>query len=175
LEIDSAFQEVYMPQQKPVIGVIGGSETSRENYALAYEVGGYIANRGAVLVCGGLGGIMEAACKGAREKGGIALGILPGDKKSDANQFVTIAIPTAMGISRNALVVHAADVLIAFPGSFGTLSEIAIALASGKTVVYLPGAWDLKRIGPVESAKFKEAFDARQAIGYALDSLRPSE
>jgi len=164
-----------LPQQKPVIGVIGASETSKENYAIAYEVGEHIANRGAVLVCGGLGGIMEAASKGARDKGGIVIGVLPGDKKSDANPFVQIAIPTSMGISRNALVVHTADVLIAFPGSFGTLSEIAIALASNKTVIYLPGAWDLKRIGPVESSKFKEAFNARQAIGYALDALRPAD
>ena len=117
---------------------------------------------------------MEAAAKGAHEKGGIVLGFLPGDSKSDANPYIHIAVPTSLGIARNVLVVHTADVLIAFPGSFGTLSEIAIALASEKTVVYLPGAWDLKRIGPVECSKFKEAFDARQAIGYALDALRPS-
>lgn len=162
-----------MAQQKPVIGVIGAAETTKDQYQLAYELGGHIANRGAVLVCGGLGGIMEAVSKGASEKGGAVIGILPGDRKSDANPYVNIAIPSAMGISRNVLVVHTADVLIAFPGSYGTLSEIALALASGKTVVYLPGVWDLKKIGTVDSARFKEAFDARQAIGLALDALRP--
>lgn len=161
-----------MAQQKPVIAVIGASETTKEQYQLAYELGGHIANRGAVLVCGGLGGIMEAASKGAAEKGGTVIGILPGDKKTDANPYVTIVIPSAMGISRNVLVVHTADVIIAFPGHYGTLSEISIALACGKTVIYLPGVWDLKRIETVDSAKFKEAFDVRQAIGFALDALR---
>ncbi len=161
-----------MHHRKPVIGVIGAAETNEEQYQLAFELGGHIANRGAILVCGGLGGIMEACSKGAAESGGTVIGILPGDTKSDANPYVTIAIPTALGISRNVLVVHTADVIIAFPGSYGTLSEIALALASGKTVVYLPGVWDLKRIGKIDSAHFKEAFDTRQAIGLALDALR---
>lgn len=161
-----------LQKRKPVIGVIGASETTEEQYQLAYELGGHIANRGAILVCGGLGGIMEACSKGAAENGGLVIGILPGDSKADANPYVSIAIPTAAGISRNVLVVHTADVLIAFPGSYGTLSEIALALASRKTVVYLPGAWDLKKIGKVDSALFKEAFDTRQAIGFALDTLR---
>ena len=109
-----------MQKRKPVIGVIGASETTEEQYQLAYELGGHIANRGAILVCGGLGGIMEACSKGAAENGGLVIGILPGDSKADANPYVSIAIPTAAGISRNVLVVHTADVLIAFPGSYGT-------------------------------------------------------
>lgn len=161
-----------MQSRKPVIGVIGASETTEKQYQLAYELGGHIANCGAILACGGLGGIMEACSKGAAENGGLVIGIIPGDNKADANPYVSIVVPTAMGISRNVLVVHTADVLIAFPGSYGTLSEIALALASGKTVIYLPGAWDLKKIAKVDSALFKEAFDPRQAIGFALDSLR---
>jgi uncharacterized protein (TIGR00725 family) len=85
---------------------------------------------------------------------------------------VHIAIPTGLGIARNILVVRASDALIAFPGSYGTLSEIALALNLGKTVVYMPGTWDLKKIAPVDSALFKEAFDASQAIGLALNSLK---
>jgi len=160
-----------MSAQKPVIGVIGGGEASEENLSIAQELGQHIAVRGAVLACGGLGGIMEAASRGASENGGTVLGFLPSDNKGDANPYVTIAVPTGLGIARNVLVVQASDVLIAFPGSYGTLSEIALALASGKTVICLPGSWDLKRIGTVDLAKFKEAFDARQAIGLALDAI----
>lgn len=161
-----------MPSQKAVIGVIGAAETSKENYQLAYEVGTHIAARGAVLVCGGLGGIMEAASKGASENGGTVIGVLPGTDKTEANAYVNITIPSGLGISRNVLVVHCADVIIAFPGDFGTLSEIAVALATGKTVIHFPGTWDLKRVGAVDAAQFKEAVDPRQAIGLALDALR---
>ncbi len=160
-----------MPSQKATIGVIGANQTNQENYQIAYEVGSHIAARGATLVCGGLGGIMEAASKGASESGGQVIGILPGTDKKDANPYITIAIPSGLGISRNVLVIHASDVIIAFPGEFGTLSEIAVALSTGKTVIYFPGTWDLKRIGNVDVAKFKEAFDPRQAIGLALDAL----
>ncbi len=160
-----------MPQSF-CIGVIGAKEAGKTDYETAYELGGYIAERGAVLVCGGLGGIMEAACKGAYEKGGTVIGILPGPDKGDANRYVSIALPTGMGIARNTLVVNMSDVLIAFAGSYGTLSEIAFALASGKTVIYLPGAWNLKKIAPVDGNLFKEAFDARHAIGLALGALR---
>ncbi len=163
-----------MPHQSICIGVIGANDPDPENYRLAHEVGSHIADRGAVLVCGGLGGIMEAASKGAREHGGIVVGILPGPDKKEANPHVTLALPTGMGIGRNILVVHMADVLIAFPGSYGTLSEIAVALAENKTVIYLPGAWDLKRIAPVNSSLFKEAADARHAIGMALETVAQS-
>ena len=161
-----------MQSRKPVIAVIGaGQNPSEENYRLAYELGTHVAARGAVLVCGGLGGIMEAASKGAAENGGTVIGILPGNEKGDANPYVHIVIPTGMAIARNTLLVHTADVIIAFPGAYGTLSEMAIALATDKTVIYFPGSWDLKRIGQVEGSRFKEAFDARQAIGLALDAL----
>lgn len=159
-----------MPQSI-CIGVIGAKETDQATYDIAYELGGLIAARGATLVCGGLGGVMEAACKGARENGGTTIGIIPGLDKKDANPYVSIALPSGMGIARNTLVVNMSDALIAFPGSYGTLSEIAFALAAGKTVVYLPGAWDLKKIAPVDGNLFKEAFDARHAIGVALGAL----
>ena len=160
-----------MSQQRICIGVIGGNSADKANCDLAQELGTHIAARGATLVCGGLGGIMEAVSKGVQESGGTVIGILPGTDKTDANPYVTIALPTGMGIARNTLVVQAADVLIAFPGSYGTLSEIAFALAAGKTVVYLPGSWNLKKIAPVDAARFKEAFDARHAIGMALAAV----
>jgi hypothetical protein len=157
-----------MSQLPLCIGVIGGNEADKSNYDIACELGGHIADRGAVLLCGGRGGIMEAASKGAGEHGGTVVGILPGNDKKEANSYITIALTTGMGIARNTLIVQMADVLIAFPGGFGTLSEIAFALALGKTVIYLPGVWDLKKLAPVNSARFKEAFDARHAIGLAL-------
>lgn len=156
---------------KPVIGVIGASQCSENDFKIAYETGAHIAKSGAALVCGGLGGIMEAASKGCFENNGTVIGILPEFKKTDANPYVQIAIPTGLGIARNVLVVHSSDAIIAFPGKYGTLSEIAIALAMEKTVVFLPGTWNLKKIGSVESTFFKEAFDARGAVGLALGSL----
>jgi hypothetical protein len=158
--------------RKASIGVIGGAEASQESLDLACEVGRLIAKNGAVLVCGGLGGIMEAASRGAHEAGGMVVGILPGDDAAAANVHVDVAIPTGMGIGRNTLVVRASDALIAFPGSYGTLSEIALALSLDKTVVYLPGAWDLRKVGPVPVAQFKQAMNASQAIGLALDAAR---
>jgi uncharacterized protein (TIGR00725 family) len=160
---------------RPVIGVIGsGRALSPEQFQLAREVGKLIAQRGAALVCGGLGGVMEAAAMGARENDGFVLGVLPGPDKADANPYVDLAVPTGLGSARNTLVVRTADVLIAFPGAFGTLSEIALALDSGKSVVFLPGAWDLRKAGTVEDApgaRFLEAFDAKQAVGLALGEI----
>ncbi len=153
------------------IGVIGGNQIAEEDSLLAFDVGKHIAQNQALLVCGGLGGTMEAVSKGAAEHGGQVIGVLPGDDNKDANQFVSIALPTGMGINRNTLVVRFSDVLIAFPGSFGTLSEIAFALALNKTVIRMPGSWDLAKIGKVNSALLKEAFEAHQAVGLALAAI----
>jgi uncharacterized protein (TIGR00725 family) len=95
-----------------------------------------------VVVCGGLGGVMEAACRGAKEGGGLTVGILPGTERAAANRFVDVAIPTGLGEARNALVVRAADALVAIGGGYGTLSEIALALKAGKRVVGLD-SWDI--------------------------------
>lgn len=121
----------------PVIGVIG-SGTSRQHLTeLAEEVGREIARKGAVLVCGGLGGVMTDAARGAKEIGGVTIGILPGAKTSEANEFIDFPIATDMGQARNSIIVHTADVLIAIGGGYGTLSEIALALKIGKAVVGL--------------------------------------
>jgi uncharacterized protein (TIGR00725 family) len=124
-------------------------------------VGRLVAERGAVLVCGGLGGTMEAACRGAKQAGGTTVGILPGSDRSAANDFVDVAVPTGLGEARNALVVHTADVLIAVGGGYGTLSEIALALRAGKTVVGL-GTWQIEGVVSVDGpeAAVAAAFDA---------------
>ncbi|NLV24475.1 MAG: TIGR00725 family protein [Deltaproteobacteria bacterium] len=123
-----------------MIGVIGASHPSPAGYRLAVEVGRLIASHGAVLVCGGLGGVMEGACRGCREAGGETVGILPGDDARHANAYVSLAIVTNMGHARNVILAHTAAALIAVEGEYGTLSEMAVALKLGRTVISL-GAW----------------------------------
>jgi uncharacterized protein (TIGR00725 family) len=116
---------------------------------LADEVGRLLARRGAVVVCGGLGGVMEAACRGASREGGTTVGVLPGLDRGAANPFVSVAVATGLGEARNALVVRAADALIAVGGAYGTLSEIALALKAGKPVIGL-GTWEIDGVERVE-------------------------
>jgi uncharacterized protein (TIGR00725 family) len=138
-----------MPGARTYIAVCGPDPAPEEVAAQCQSVGRAIARAGAVLVCGGLGGAMEAAARGAAAEGGTVLGILPGSERGAANEFVTVAVPTGMGEMRNALIVRAADALIAVGGEFGTLSEIALALKAGTPVVGI-GTWELaKAAGPV--------------------------
>lgn len=130
-----------------IVGVIGESEFSdRAHEPLAEETGRLIAAAGYVLVCGGLTGVMEAACRGAQSAGGLTIGILPGLDRADANPYVSVAIPTGLGQIRNVVIVLTADVLIAIGGGFGTLSEIGHALRSGKPVIGLR-TWEATRGG----------------------------
>lgn len=128
------------------VAVVGGSECSPEEAALAEEVGRRLAEAGFGVVCGGTGGVMAAACAGARKAGGITLGLLPGADARPANPDVLVAVPTGMGEMRNALIVRTAVALVAVGGEYGTLSEIALALKAGKPVVGL-GTWRLWRSG----------------------------
>lgn len=122
--------------------MVGGSRCSPEIEAVAEEVGRAIARAGAVLICGGLGGVMEAACRGATEEGGKTIGILPGLERKEANPFVQYAVATGMGHARNAIVAQSAQAVIAVDGSYGTLSEIALALNKGIPVIGLK-TWQL--------------------------------
>jgi uncharacterized protein (TIGR00725 family) len=124
------------------IGVIGTGECSRATAAIAYAVGKLIAQNHATLVCGGLGGVMESAARGAKEAGGLTVGILPGFDAKDANPYIDVAIVSGMSHARNVLVVRSSSVLIAIAGGYGTLSEIAIALKLGKPVVGL-NTWNI--------------------------------
>lgn len=125
-----------------VIGVIGGSSCNEEVYRTAEEVGERIAERGGLVICGGGGGVMEAACRGAKRKGGTTIGILPGRETRTANEYVDIAVATGLGEARNVLIVNSADGLVAVSGSYGTLSEIAFALKLGKPIVGI-STWDV--------------------------------
>jgi uncharacterized protein (TIGR00725 family) len=124
------------------VAVVGPGDAEERHAVAAEEVGRLIAEGGALLVCGGLGGVMEAACRGARAAGGTTVGILPGLDRSAANPHLDLALPTGLGEARNALVVRAADAVIAIGGGYGTLSEIALALRAGKPVIGLD-TWEI--------------------------------
>ncbi len=135
------------------IGIIGAGRCDETIYDLAYSVGQMVAERGAILYCGGLGGVMEASAKGAVSKGGVTVGILPGAKASDANDYIKIPVVTGMGHARNVILVRSCEALIAISGSHGTLSEIALALKMWKPVV---GLYTWKNILDVHYVKTAE-------------------
>ncbi len=137
-------------QRRFLVSVIGGHRCDKDTAKMAEHTGEIIAEENAVLVCGGLGGIMEAACRGAKKRGGLTIGIIPGGNKSDANKFVDIVITTGMGYSRNTIVAGTADLVVAFPGEYGTLSEIGFALNAEKPV-YGFGTWDIKGVKKLEN------------------------
>jgi len=153
-----------MPAAKKIVGVIGGSSCSPEIYELARQVGMNIAQRDAILICGGLGGVMEAACHGVKEAGGLTIGILPGTDKREANVYVDIPIVSGIRDARNTIIVRTADGLIAVSGEYGTLSEIAFAKKFGKPVVSLK-SWSVDPTIP-------QTESAEQAVALLLDLLK---
>lgn len=163
------------PAPPPYVAVVGSCSEAEASVASA--VGAGLARAGALLVCGGLGGVMEAACRGCADEGGMTIGILPGSDRSAANEWVQVAIATGMGELRNGLVVRSADALIAVGGAYGTLSEIALALKAGKPVVGL-GTWRLgdgapAGAGGTPGAAIIEAVDAEDAVRRALVGPAP--
>lgn len=149
------------------ISVIGAGICDTETAAAAEEIGHLIARAGAVLVCGGLGGVMEAACRGAREEGGTTIGILPGLDREDANPYIDYAICTGIGHARNLAVAASGDAVIAVGGEFGTLSEIGLARKAGRRVVLL-GSWKISHGGGL-SEGILTATSPVQALLLALE------
>lgn len=157
--------------RKAIIAVIGGGSTaSEEGLVLAEEVGFLIARADAVLVCGGLNGVMEAAAKGAKRGGGTTIGVLPTGNKADANEFIDLPIATAMSTARNLIIVRTADAIIAINGSYGTLSEMAHAFDLGKTVFALK-TWPMDKVD-VDSRFFSRVDTPRQAVDRAIEYAR---
>ncbi len=155
-------------KRKTIVAVIGAGKCSKKQRDMAAKVGKYIAEHDAVLVCGGLGGIMEGAARGAKQAGGVTLGIIPSECKDDANEYIDFVVPSGLGEARNILVIRTADAVVAFPGRYGTLSEMAFALQAGKPLVAV-NAWRL--------AEDVEQFDdpveaARRALKLARVSSR---
>lgn len=141
------------------IGVVGEGVCTRATARVAEHVGAAIAQAGAVLFCGGRTGVMEAASRGAARAGGTVVGVLPGFSRADGNRWVTIPVVTGMDQARNVVLVRSCDAVIAVGGSYGTLSEIALALKAGKRVVGL-GTWEIEGV--------RVAADAREAVALAL-------
>jgi hypothetical protein len=148
------------------IGVLGPHVCSKKERALGFAVGAEIARHGAILVCGGLGGMMQAAAEGAKSEQGLTVGILPGEKASQANEFIDVALPTGLGPVRNALIVRACDAVIAIRGGYGTLSEIAFALRLGAPVVGLQ-TWSALQNGKVDQG-VRVAKTPKEAVAMAL-------
>ncbi len=157
-----------------LIGVIGSQHPTPEGLARAEEVGALIARRGAALICGGLTGVMEAACKGAKAEGGLTVGVLPTIRKADANPYVDVVVATGMGTARNVIIVRSADALIAVDGRYGTLSEISHAFEQGKRVISL-GSWDMARL-EIPAELYVQAATPEEAVELALqDAEDPSD
>jgi len=149
--------------RKPVIAVVGGGECTGEIEKIAEAVGEEIAESGAILICGGKGGVMEASCRGAKQKGGVTIGILPSMNDRDANPYIDIPIVTGIGYARNMIIALTADVLIAVSGKYGTLTEIAYGLHFNKPVIALQ-SWDFDE-------KIIKAATPKEAVALALQQL----
>jgi uncharacterized protein (TIGR00725 family) len=158
--------------EAPYISVIGAGQASEDEAAAAEEIGRLLAEAGALLICGGLGGVMDAAARGCRAAGGTSVGILPGDDRTDGSPHLTVRIATGLGEARNAIVARAADAVIAVGGEFGTLSEIALALKMGKPVVGL-GTWSLDLEG-LPGDPLQRAADPPEAVAKALEAAERS-
>ena len=148
-------------ERKPIIAIVGAGKCSKKLRDKAALVARQVVKNGGVVVCGGMGGIMEGAARGAWEGGGVSIGILPSEDRSDANKFITFAIPTGFGEARNLMVIRAADAVVAFPGKYGTLSEMAFALKIGKPLISI-AAWKL-------GEEIIQIDDATQAADKALE------
>lgn len=146
----------------PRVAVIGGNKPDPESLKMAYRVGWLLAERGTILVCGGLGGVMEEAARGCREAGGLSLGILPGREPGEANDYIDIPVVTGLGYNRNSMVVLNASAVIAIDGEYGTLSEIAFARIFGKKIIGL-NTWSIPGVIPASSPE--------EAVTLALEGL----
>ncbi len=156
---------------RPRIAVCGPAECAAAVYEQALATGRLLAQAGAVLLCGGLGGVMEAACRGAREAGGLTVGILPGAEAAAANPYVDLPLATGLGQARNVVLVLSAQAVIAIAGEAGTLSEIALALKAGRPVVGL-GTWRLVRGDGRPEERIRYAASPAEAVEWAVRSAR---
>jgi uncharacterized protein (TIGR00725 family) len=160
------------PTRRPVVAVVGGGRCSPQEAKVAEAVGRHLAEAGATLICGGLGGVMAAACRGAKAAGGLTIGVLPGFSASDANPDVDIPVVTGLGEARNLVIVRTASAVVAVGGEFGTLSEIAFALKLGRPVVGL-GTWELSKMGQLDDPIIRAATPA-DAVRLALNAAQAS-
>jgi len=161
-----------MRKQKITVSVIGGHEHNPEVEHNAHEIGKIVAEMECVLVCGGLKGVMEMSSRGAREAGGLTIGLLPGTDKADANPYIDIALPTSIGFARNACVACSADIIIALPGSHGTRSEICYGLVYDRPVIDF-GNWNMD--GMIKAGSLEDVRSALQRLVEEIHSRYSSE
>lgn len=150
-------------RSRPRVAVIGGNRPNPDSLRTAYQVGRLLAEKGVILVCGGLGGVMEEAARGCREAGGLSLGILPGQQIEEANGYIDIPVATGIGYNRNSMVVLNAQAVIAVDGEYGTLSEIAFARIFGRKVIGL-NTWSIPGVIPASSPE--------EAVKLALEGIK---
>jgi uncharacterized protein (TIGR00725 family) len=172
---DGQARETASPVRRaPRIAVCGAGHCDERVAELARQTGRLLAQAGAVLLCGGLGGVMEAACQGAKEAGGFTVGILPGPDAGAANRYVDLPITTGMGQARNLVLVLSADAVIAIAGEAGTLSEIAMALKASRPVVGL-GTWRLVRGDGGVEERLRQVGTPEEAVRWALEAAGRGE
>jgi uncharacterized protein (TIGR00725 family) len=155
----------------PLIAVCGASAASAEESDVAFHVGRLLAARDAIVVCGGLGGVMEGVCRGVSKAGGISIGLLPGDDPAAANPFVTLAVPTGLGELRNGLIARSCRAMIAIGGGWGTLSEVGLMLRLGRPVCAIR-SWELiPPGGAIDAVPVHRAADAEGAVAWVLGRI----
>jgi uncharacterized protein (TIGR00725 family) len=152
------------------VAVVGPADATEAEVATAEQVGSLLAGQGAIVVCGGLGGVMEAVSKGASARGGVTIGLLPGSDRSTGNQHLSVALPTGLGEMRNGLVVRVCDALIAIGGSWGTLSEIALAMRTGKPTVVVNG-WEVHDPRDPEASELRRVASPEEAVKAMLSLI----
>jgi uncharacterized protein (TIGR00725 family) len=159
-----------MTIREVIVAVIGTRQPSPEESKLAEDVGRELAKNGVALICGGLGGVMADACRGARAEGGLTIGVIPGDDRKSANPYVQIPIVTGIGYARNVIIVRSAQAVIAVGGGYGTLTEIGYALDSKIPVIGL-GTWKISRNNQLDKSIIR-ARNAREAVNKALKLIK---
>ncbi len=158
--------------RRTLISVIGAGDADSTQTAAAEKVGRLIAERGAIVVCGGLGGVMEAACRGAHRAGGLTLGFLPGESGREGNVHLDIAVPTGLGEARNVLVARGSDAVVAIGGALGTLSELAFALKKRLPVAAL-SSWSLEAARLPDDVVLLDASSPEEAVQFVFDRMPP--
>ncbi|MFF2205743.1 TIGR00725 family protein [Streptomyces sp. NPDC058145] len=165
-------QSTLVPRRVPYVAVVGPEAATPSEVETAHRLGRLLAQQHCIVVCGGLGGVMEAVCQGAQSEGGITVGLLPGASRAKGNAFLSVALPTGLGELRNGLVVRSADAVIVVGGSWGTLSELALAVRTSKPTIVI-GGWEVRVPGKSEIAELRMAVSVEDAVGMVVSMVGP--
>ncbi|WP_419249017.1 TIGR00725 family protein [Streptomyces canus] len=159
-------------RRAPYVAVVGPEAATSSEVETAQRLGRLLAQQQCIVICGGLGGVMEAVCRGAQSEGGITVGLLPGNSRVKGNAFLSVALPTGLGELRNGLVVRSADAVIVVGGSWGTLSEMALAVRTSKPTIVISG-WEVRVPGKSENSELRVAVSAEDAVRMTLSMVGP--